>query len=321
MRPLTPPAGRRGRLGVSGRRHRRVDWRPDRARARPVLQRHDQPAADRCDVDHVHRRPDLQQRRRGQVGPARARGCARAAPPGARARAHRRRGGGHHRSAVVRGNGRDCRPPPPSPHPSPPTRRRRTTAGCRGGSWPSSSWRPSSSSAGSCWSSSGPGRGPRPGRFGLVTPTAAAVARHPHLGSPPPEAGCASTSTATRCGRATRPRRPDELERGGRRQRASMCSASPTTTAQRRARSWPSRLRCRVIVGEELRTHAGEIIGLFLTEHVPFGVSPREAAERIRAQGGRRVRAASVRPDAPQPGRPAARSIWSTPVSSTPSRC
>jgi predicted metal-dependent phosphoesterase TrpH len=46
------------------------------------------------------------------------------------------------------------------------------------------------------------------------------------------------------------------------------------------------RLPCRVVVGEELRTHAGEIIGLFLTEHVPFGISPREAAERIRAQGG-----------------------------------
>jgi predicted metal-dependent phosphoesterase TrpH len=45
-------------------------------------------------------------------------------------------------------------------------------------------------------------------------------------------------------------------------------------------------LPCRVVVGEELRTHAGELIGLFLTERVPFGISPREAAERIRAQGG-----------------------------------
>src|SRR5262245_32322421 len=43
---------------------------------------------------------------------------------------------------------------------------------------------------------------------------------------------------------------------------------------------------CRVVVGEELRTHAGEIIGLFLTEHVPFGVSPQEATQRIREQGG-----------------------------------
>lgn len=45
-------------------------------------------------------------------------------------------------------------------------------------------------------------------------------------------------------------------------------------------------LPCRVVVGEELRTHAGEIIGLFLTEHIPFGVPPRAAAEQIRAQGG-----------------------------------
>ncbi len=43
---------------------------------------------------------------------------------------------------------------------------------------------------------------------------------------------------------------------------------------------------CRVIIGEELRTHAGEIIGLFLRERVPFGVSPAEAATRIREQGG-----------------------------------
>jgi predicted metal-dependent phosphoesterase TrpH len=44
-------------------------------------------------------------------------------------------------------------------------------------------------------------------------------------------------------------------------------------------------LPCRVIVGEELRTHAGEIIGLFLTERVPQGIAPVEAAERIRDQG------------------------------------
>ena len=47
-----------------------------------------------------------------------------------------------------------------------------------------------------------------------------------------------------------------------------------------------SQLPCRVVVGEELRTHAGEVIGLFLTERVPFGVSAHEAAARIRAQGG-----------------------------------
>ena len=45
-------------------------------------------------------------------------------------------------------------------------------------------------------------------------------------------------------------------------------------------------LPCRVVVGEELKTHAGELIGLFLTEHLPFGLAPREAADAIRAQGG-----------------------------------
>ncbi|HLM18050.1 MAG TPA: PHP domain-containing protein, partial [Acidimicrobiia bacterium] len=45
-------------------------------------------------------------------------------------------------------------------------------------------------------------------------------------------------------------------------------------------------LPCRVIVGEELKTHAGEIIGLFLGERVPIGVAPAEAARRIRDQGG-----------------------------------
>ena len=47
-----------------------------------------------------------------------------------------------------------------------------------------------------------------------------------------------------------------------------------------------SSLPCRVVVGEELKTHAGEIIGLFLTERVPIGVQPQRAAEMIRAQGG-----------------------------------
>jgi predicted metal-dependent phosphoesterase TrpH len=46
------------------------------------------------------------------------------------------------------------------------------------------------------------------------------------------------------------------------------------------------RLACRVVVGEELRTAAGEIIGLFLTHRVPMGVSHLDAARAIRDQGG-----------------------------------
>lgn len=43
---------------------------------------------------------------------------------------------------------------------------------------------------------------------------------------------------------------------------------------------------CRVIVGEELRTHHGEIIGLFLRERLPHGMASAEAAAAVRAQGG-----------------------------------
>jgi predicted metal-dependent phosphoesterase TrpH len=52
------------------------------------------------------------------------------------------------------------------------------------------------------------------------------------------------------------------------------------------AEALQDRLTCRVIVGEELRTAAGEIIGLFLTERVPMGISHVDAARAIRDQGG-----------------------------------
>ena len=42
---------------------------------------------------------------------------------------------------------------------------------------------------------------------------------------------------------------------------------------------------CRVIVGEEVRTHTGEIIGLFLNEKIPFGANAIDTAQQIRSQG------------------------------------
>lgn len=41
-----------------------------------------------------------------------------------------------------------------------------------------------------------------------------------------------------------------------------------------------------VIPGEEIKSSAGEIIGLFLREEIPPGLTPEETARRIRAQGG-----------------------------------
>lgn len=43
---------------------------------------------------------------------------------------------------------------------------------------------------------------------------------------------------------------------------------------------------CRVVVGEEVKTRAGEVIGLFLTERVPHGLAPEDTILRIRDQGG-----------------------------------
>lgn len=42
----------------------------------------------------------------------------------------------------------------------------------------------------------------------------------------------------------------------------------------------------RVIVGEEISTTHGELLGLFLTEPVPRGLTPLETIERIKQQGG-----------------------------------
>ncbi len=41
-----------------------------------------------------------------------------------------------------------------------------------------------------------------------------------------------------------------------------------------------------IIVGEEIGTTGGEIIGLFLTELVPGGMSPQDTIDAIKAQGG-----------------------------------
>jgi predicted metal-dependent phosphoesterase TrpH len=42
----------------------------------------------------------------------------------------------------------------------------------------------------------------------------------------------------------------------------------------------------KVIIGEEVESSEGEIIGLFLQEEVPAGLSPEETARRIKEQGG-----------------------------------
>jgi predicted metal-dependent phosphoesterase TrpH len=45
-------------------------------------------------------------------------------------------------------------------------------------------------------------------------------------------------------------------------------------------------LGVRIIVGEEIRTPDGDVIGLFLTERIPYVLPLAEVVGRIRAQGG-----------------------------------
>ena len=42
----------------------------------------------------------------------------------------------------------------------------------------------------------------------------------------------------------------------------------------------------RIVVGEEIRTPDGDVIGLFLTERIPYVLPLAEVTARIRAQGG-----------------------------------
>ncbi|HEX9066199.1 MAG TPA: PHP-associated domain-containing protein [Streptosporangiaceae bacterium] len=57
-----------------------------------------------------------------------------------------------------------------------------------------------------------------------------------------------------------------------------------TSAAMAAAASCPGPVR--VIVGEEIRTQAGEIIGLFLNERVPYVLPLSDAVAAIRGQGG-----------------------------------
>ncbi len=119
----------------------------------------------------------------------------------------------------------------------------------------------------------------------MPRPTDAAVARHPHLAAPlePGWVRVDLHSHTMWSGDSTTT--PDEVE-------AAVVAAGLDVVcitdhhAVKGAFELAERLPCRVVVGEELRTHHGEIIGLFLTERIPFGTPPAEAARAIRDQGG-----------------------------------
>lgn len=119
----------------------------------------------------------------------------------------------------------------------------------------------------------------------MPLPQPVAVQRHPHLAEPCPAGWVRVDLHSHTMWSGDSTTTPDEVEE------AVVASGLDVLcitdhNAIRGATELADRLPCRVIVGEELRTHAGEIIGLFLTERIPMGIAPAEAAQVIRAQGG-----------------------------------
>jgi predicted metal-dependent phosphoesterase TrpH len=118
-----------------------------------------------------------------------------------------------------------------------------------------------------------------------MPPSADAVARHPHLAEPRgagrARVDCHSHSMWSGDSTTTEGELVDAVTATG---IDVLCVTDHHAIDG--ARRLRDALPCRVVVGEEVRSTRGEIIGLFLEERVPFGLTPHETAQRIRDQGG-----------------------------------
>jgi predicted metal-dependent phosphoesterase TrpH len=119
----------------------------------------------------------------------------------------------------------------------------------------------------------------------MGAPSSEAVDRHPHLAATQPEGSVRVDLHTHTMWSGDSTTTPDEF--------ADAVTASGldvVCVTDHNAIAGAVELRdlvdARVIVGEELRTAAGEIIGLFLTERLPAGVGHVDAAKAIRDQGG-----------------------------------
>ena len=123
----------------------------------------------------------------------------------------------------------------------------------------------------------------------MATATANAIARHPHLSTPCPAGWVRvdmhshtlhsgdSTTTIDEVAQAVHDAGIDVL---------FVTDHNSISGVPQLAHVIEREGRCRVIAGEEVRTHAGEIIGLFLSQRIPFGENARVTAQAIRDQGG-----------------------------------
>ena len=118
-----------------------------------------------------------------------------------------------------------------------------------------------------------------------TTPSPEAIGRHPHLGDLCPQGWIRVDFHSHTMWSGDSTTTPDEI-------RESVAATGIDVlcvtdhNAIKGAIELNDNLPCRVVVGEELKTHAGEIIGLFLKERIPQGIRPEDAAKNIRDQGG-----------------------------------
>lgn len=113
----------------------------------------------------------------------------------------------------------------------------------------------------------------------------AAASRHPHLSSPIPDGWVRVDLHMHTMWSGDATTTPDELREAVVDSGIDVLCITDHGTVNG-ARELAGSLGCRVIAGEEVRTTAGEIIGLFLTDRLPFGMKPAEAVAAIRRQGG-----------------------------------
>ena len=161
---------------------------------------------------------------------------------------------------------------------------------------------------------------PRPVPLRLVpAPHDAAVARHPHLAEPLPVGWVRVDMHSHTMWSGDSTTTPEEIARAVTESGIDVLCITDHN-AIKGAVDLAKSLPCRVIVGEELRTHAGEIIGLFLERaHPDRCATGRRSAGHPRARR-HRLHPAPLRPDAPQPQRISTRRRSSSTDSSMPSR-
>lgn len=118
-----------------------------------------------------------------------------------------------------------------------------------------------------------------------VPPSADAAARHPHVAEPCPDGWLRVDLHSHTMWSGDSTTTPDEVAEAVVAAGIDvLCITDHNAVAG--AVELADRLPCRVVIGEEMRTSQGELIGLFLSERVPMGAPPAETARIIREQGG-----------------------------------